>query len=98
MSKSLSELSSIRQLPASDFEKFALNILQLEAEARGKELYKDISGTQFLKQFFDLEDEYRLGFDAIAPFGIDDSAFTFIEVKKTSRLISEAIILNFLKN
>ena len=91
MNKSLSELSSIRQLPALDFEKFALNILQLEAEARGKELYKDISGTQFLKQFFHLEGEYRLGFDAIAPFGIDDSASTFIEVKKTSRLVSEAI-------
>lgn len=91
MDKPLDELLSIRQLSGLDFEKFVLNIIQLETEARGKELYKGNSGIPFFKQFFRLDDNIRFQFDAIAPFGIEDSVFTIIEAKKTSRLISEAI-------
>ena len=85
------ESISLHNLSNQDFERFALNIIEFEAETHKKVIYKENTGFPFLSEFENKRSEFRFVFDAIAPNGIYDSAFTFIEVKKTSQQIDRAV-------
>ena len=86
----MNELSPVRYLSGLDFERFVLTILQLEAKARNKKIYKGDAAARVLKDFLRLKYIYGFRFDAVAPEGIYDSSFTIIEVKKTNDSPSEA--------
>ena len=92
MSKNWVESISLHNITNQDFERFALNIIEFEAETHKKEIYKEKTGFPFLNEYVRMRSDFRFVFDAIAPYGIYDSTFTFIEVKKqASRLIVRLI-------
>ena len=91
MNDYVNELFPLRNLSETDFERFALNIIGFEVRARQKDLLKGNEAYKLIDKEFDLKSGVKLMPDAVAPSGVDDSSFTVIEVKKTNRLISEAV-------
>ena len=88
------ELFSLKRLPESDFEKFALNIIECEVEARQKRVFKGNDAVLLINKRFGIKGDYRITFDAVAPLGISDSLFTIVEIKKNQQIGNRSYFSN----